>query len=121
MAVKGNSIIIKRNGTAIAGVKSQDITSQAGTIEKSSASQQTWREYIADRKDWSLSVSYLVLTAANAADLLTVGSTYTIAECDREGTVLVQGSAILTQCRQTSTRGNIAQGSFTFKGTGPLT
>lgn len=121
MAVKGNNIIIQRDGMAIAGVKSQDVTSSADTIEKSSATQQSWREYVTGRKDWNLSVSYLVLNSANAADLLTVGTTYQLSECDRDGNVLVTGSAILTQCRQTSTRGNIAQGSFSFKGTGPLT
>lgn len=120
MAYNGNNILVLRDGTAIAGVKSHEIQTSAGTIEISSATQQDWREYIADRKEWSLNVNYLVLAAANMTDLLSVGTAYTIAITDRAGTVTVSGSAILENCKQTYQRGNLVQGTFQFRGSGAL-
>lgn len=121
MAINGNNILIKLNGTAIAGCKSHEIQTGCETIEISSPSQGAWREYIAGRKEWSVSVSYLVPAVANLADLLTVGTTYTLVIADRANASSLSGSAILTQCKQTFTRGNLVQGSFTFQGTASLT
>lgn len=121
MALNGNNIIIMRDSTAIAGVKSQEIQTEAGTIEIASSSQQTWREYIAGRKGWGLTVGYLLLAAAGLDELLNVGTTYTLVIKNRAGTKSVSGSAILTTCRITATRGNLVQGSFQFQGTGSLT
>ena len=118
--MNGNSIIILKDGTAIAGAKTHDINTSAGTIETSSPNHGEWRTFEPERKEWSVSVSYLVLTAVGIRDVLQVGGVYTIIIRNRSNTSSLTGSAILTQCRQTYTRGNLVQGSFTFKGTGAL-
>ena len=120
MAQKGNNIIVRSSGTAIAGVKSDEIQSGAETIEIASATQQDWKEFIAGRKEWSLNTNYLLLADSRLADLLNVGTVYELAVTDRQGNVAVSGRAILTICKQTYTRGNLCQGTFQFRGTGPL-
>lgn len=120
MAQKGNNIIVLSSGTAIAGVKSDEIQSGAETIEIASATQQDWKEFIAGRKEWSLNTNYLLLADSRLADLLNVGTVYELAVTDRQGNVAVSGRAILTICKQTHTRGNLCQGTFQFRGTGPL-
>ena len=119
--MNGNNILVSLDGTLIAGMKSSDIQTDAGTIEVASATQQQWREYIAGRKGWSLTVNCLLLAAADLGKLLNVGTTYTIVVRDRASAKTITGSAIMTVCKQTATRGNIAVGSFQFVGTGPLT
>lgn len=126
MALLGQNIIILRGGTAIAGVKSNEIQSGADTIEISSPNSSQWKEYIAGRKEWSVNVNYLVAAtsaldaASSLKDLLKVGETYTLLIKDRDASTSVTGNAILTTCRITATFGNIAQGSFQFRGTGAL-
>lgn len=120
MAQKGNNIIVLSSGTAIAGVKSDEIQSGAETIEIASATQQNWKEFIAGRKEWSLNTNYLLLADSSLADLLNVGTVYELAVTDRQCNVAVSGRAILTICKQTHTRGNLCQGTFQFRGTGPL-
>lgn len=120
MAQKGNNIIVLSSGVAIAGVKSDEIQSGAETIEIASATQQDWKEFIAGRKEWSLNTNYLLLADSRLADLLNVGTVYELAVTDREGNTTVSGRAILTICKQTHTRGNLCQGTFQFRGTGPL-
>lgn len=120
MAQNGNNIIVLRNGTAIAGVKSDEIQSGSDTIEVASAAYQQWKEFIAGRKEWSLNTNYLLLAASSLGDLIQSGNVYELAVTDRQGNVAVSGHAILTVCKQTHTRGNLCQGTFQFRGTGPL-
>lgn len=120
MAQKGNNIIVLRNGTAIAGVKSDEIQSGSDTIEVASATQQQWKEFIAGRKEWSLNTSYLLLAASSIGDLIETGNVYELAVTDRQGNVAVSGHAILTVCKHSHPRGNLCQGTFQFRGTGPL-
>ena len=107
--------------TSIPGVTSHNIDADCETIEKASATQQDYREYVAGRKGWSIDVSYLVLSAAGIADPLSVGTTYYLVNRDRAGSTKIVGQAILTQCKQAYTRGNLVSGSFRFQGTGALT
>lgn len=106
---------------ASTAIKSQDIKTHCDALEKASSTQQTWREFAAGRKDWSLTVTYLVLTSAKIKDLLMVGQTFGITVQQlNDNTNKVTGTALLTDVQQTSTVGNIATGSFTFQGSGPL-
>lgn len=122
MTGKDLIVILSQNGTALAStaIRSQEIQTSAETIEKASATQQDWKEYVAGRKAWSLSVSYLVLTASKVADLLMVGQTFDITVKDVDNTSSVSGVAILSSVKQTATLGNLANGSFTLVGSGPL-
>lgn len=127
MTGKDIIVTLSQNGTQLAStcIRSHDIQTDAETIEVASATQSTWREYIADRKGWSLTVNYLVLAAAKVADLLKVGQTFTVTvSAASTGTgdtaTSLSGTAILTAVKQTATVGNLAQGSFSFQGSGAL-
>ena len=130
MAKNGNNIIVYSGGTAIAGTRSSEVQSGSELIEVSSPTQGTWRQYIAGRKEWSVTVGFLVLSDSALAisnktgvqDLLQVGNTFMLKikernAADSDG---VTGSAILKTCKITMTRGNLVQGSFQFTGNGTL-
>ena len=61
--------------TPFAAVKTHSMDTSADAIEKASATQQQWREFVPGRKDWSMTLNYLVLENAdsNIEDLLKVG------------------------------------------------
>lgn len=118
--MNGNNILILKDGTAVAACKSHELQVQGETIEIASATDQTFRDYIAGRKDWSLNVSYLVTDAADLEKVLEVGSVVTLRVRDRSNTVKVQGDAIVVTCKQTYTRGSLANGSYSFKGKGVI-
>lgn len=126
MATKGHDIIIGTMSgttfTAIAAVKSQSITTQCGLIETASATQQEWEEYVAGRKSWSLTVSYLVLndSTCNIEDVLKIGTKVVLMMKGRTGVYSVKGEAIVVTCKQDFQDGNLSQGSYQFKGSGPL-
>lgn len=123
MTGKDVILILSQGGTALAStaIKSQDIQTEADVIEKASSSQQSWREYIAGRKGWSVTLSYLVLTSDKILDLLKVGQTFsvTMKKVD-DNTNKVTGNAILKAVKQTASVGNLAQGSWQLQGTGAL-
>jgi len=122
MAKNGNDIIILRNSTAIAGTRTDKVNTNADLMEVASSTTGQWKEYIAGRKDWSVNVSWLVVADSDMLDLLSIGTTYTLQIGGRSATNAntLTGSAILKVCEVVSTRGNIAQGSFSFQGTGAL-
>lgn len=122
MAINGNNIIITVGGNAIAGTKSNEIQSDMETIEISSATDSQWKAFVTGRKSWSFTTNFLVLANSDVRRLLTVGTKYTIVIGARgaQSTDQVTGSAILTSCKISATRGTLAQGSFSFQGTGAL-
>ena len=121
MAINGNRIYISLGSTTtpIAGTKSNEITVGCETVEISSPDDGAWRRYIAGRKEWAITVNFLLLQDTNALSLLYPGNTYTL-HFRSSSTSYVSGSAIMTQCKITATRGNLIQGSFSYKGTGAL-
>ena len=122
MAINGNNIIVLSGGTAIAGTKSDELQVECETIEIASSTDQGWTHYLAGRKSWSLTVGWLLLATTDVRKALTVGSTVTIKFKGRNDTDAngLQGSAIIRTCKITAVKGNLAQGSFQFVGTGPL-
>lgn len=121
MTGKDITVILSRNNTALANtrIRSNEIQTSCDMIEKASASQQDWKEYVAGRNSWTLTVNYLVLASAQVADLLYVGQTFDIT-MKSGNSELLTGSAIITGVKNTSTVGNIAQGGFTLQGSGAL-
>lgn len=115
-------VVLYQNGVALAStaIRSHDIQTKADVIEKSSATQQTWKERLAGRKEWTLTVNYLVLAAEKITDLLYVGQTFGVTIRDRENTVSITGRAIVTGVKQVANINNLATGSFSFIGSGPL-
>lgn len=122
MAYNGNNIIIMLDGQRMAAVKTHSVSTQSEAIEVSSANDGEWKHYRSGRKEWSLTVNYLVLSdgESNITDLLKAGSTYPIVSRQRNGQFGVTGRALCTQCEQVYTRGNLCTGRFSFKGTGSL-
>ena len=121
--MNGNNIIVcKKVGTAyvaITATKSNEIQSEAETIEISSPTQGQWRSYISGLKGWSLSLNKL-LDGGNLSDLLKAGDTYKLFITTRDDTSHVSGDAILKVCKQSYTRGNISYGTYQFIGISPL-
>lgn len=121
MALNGNTLFIatSTNTVPIAGTRSNEIQVDGEVIEISSPSQGAWCEFITGRKKWSVTVGWLVLTNAAVQKLLYVGQSYTL-KFRTTSTAYVTGTAIMTNCKITATRGSLVQGSFTFKGNGAL-
>ena len=122
MAINGNNIIVLSGGTAIAGTKSDELQVDCEIIKIASSTDQGWTHYLAGRKSWSLTVGWLLLATTDVRKALTVGSTVTIKFKGRNDTDAngLSGSAIIRTCKITAVKGNLAQGSFQFVGTGPL-
>jgi hypothetical protein len=121
--MNGNNIYIMCDGVIIAGTKSNEITSDTELLEVSGPKSGRSREYTIGRDEWGFTTSFLVLSNEHIKDLLKKGTTYDIQVVARNGsssTGLLQGKAILKNCKMTFTRGNLAQGSFQFVGNGPL-
>lgn len=121
MAINGNNIFIAigTDTTPIAGTRSDDIQVSGETIEIASPTQGSWREFLTGRKEWSVTVGFLVLANTDVAQLLNVNNSYTL-KLRTTSTAYLTGSAIMTQCVIRASRGDIVQGSFTFKGNGAL-
>ena len=127
MAVLGNNIYISvgagTSSSIIAGTKTNSIKIGAEMIEVSSPLSDKWKEFIAGRNEWSFTVGYLVLQDSQVLDLLNVGTKVNIQVVGRNGTssvVLLQGEAWIKTFDMNLTCGNLAQGSCSFQGTGPL-
>lgn len=121
MAILGNNIFISLDGTTVvAGTKSNEMQTEAEAINISSATDAEWEHILSGRKRWSVTVAFLVLTDNDVLRLLDVGQAVTVRVMNRTG-VMLTGQAVITQCKLTLTRGNLANGSFAIRGNGPLT
>ena len=121
----GNVIYISKDSSndPIAATKSDEIDTLCEHLEKASATQSQWREYDPGRKEWGLSVNWLVTASTDIEKLLYNGGMYTLSVVHRNGTsktVLLTGTALCTQVKVVSSQGGLVNGSFTFKGSGPL-
>lgn len=121
MTGKDITVTLLQGGVALANtrIRSNDIQTGCDTIEKASSSQQDWKEYVAGRKGWTLTVNYLVLASTQVADLLYAGQTFDIT-MKSGNTNLLTGTALMTAVKQVATVGNLATGAFTLQGSGAL-
>lgn len=124
--IVGNDIVIMEGSTSYGGgtllgvMKSCELTVTTETIETCSSSSSEWRTFVTGRKEWSMSSNHLV--TAIYSHVMKVGDTVIIQFKNRSnGRDYVYGTAICTESNVTGTRGNLATGSFKFKGTGALT
>lgn len=116
----GNNLIIYLDGTAIAGATSCTIDYDAETIEVSSPSTGTAKNYIVSRTGWKVTVSCLVDVVDTF--MLNVGQSYTLTFGARSDTGdRMTGTAICTSAKVSGQKFNITSGSFEFQGTGALT
>lgn len=121
MAINGNNILIYIDGAAVAGTKSNEVQSNRELIEIASPTSGEWREFIAGRKDWGFTISWLVSSHQNIEQLLLSAGVVTVRIVGRGQSLGLTGKAIVQSCKMTFTRGNLAQGSLQLKGSGPLT
>ena len=121
MTGKDITIILSQNGTALAStrIRSNEVQTLADAIEKASATEQEWKEFVAGRKEWSVTVGYLVMATSQVSDLLYAGQMFDIT-IKSGSTNCLTGRALMTAVKQTATIGNLAQGSFSLKGSGAL-
>lgn len=101
----------------VACAKSCDIIVSADIIEVCTEDESVWRQFIAGRKDWQVTVNYLV--TAMPSDIPQVGDSVELL-ISQTGAPPLHGEAICEKCRITATLGNLAVGAFTFQGTGEL-
>ena len=120
MATNGNNVLIYVDGSLGAGTRSDEIQTDGGLIEISSTDTGAWAAFIAGRKSWAISQSWLLPAARDLGRLQQVGTTVTIRILGRGAAKGLTGTAIVKTCKITNTRGNISNGSFSFQGTGAL-
>ena len=122
MVVHGKKLIITVGGSAIAGAKSCEINIQCDDIEVASATQGKWREFLAGRKDWSVTCGHLLPASGTPlkSSAAMVGTKVVLSiQTDMTGDILT-GSAIVKSWRASGAVGNLATGAFSFRGSGAL-
>lgn len=114
-----NILILKEDGSAVvAAARSCEISTACELIEICTPKTKKYREYTTGRTDWDITLNYLVTDAPT--DLLCEGQTIKIMVGIRGSLDSLEGDAIIQSCKITATIGNLSQGSFVLKGTGPL-
>lgn len=125
--INGNDVYIaigQSNSTApFAFTKSNEIQVESEKIPVSSPDTGQWKAHMVGRMEWGFSVSWLFGNTTDIKNLLMAGNTYSITIYGRVGNVvtsLLQGTATCMTAKATLTRGNIANGLFSFDGNGAL-
>jgi predicted secreted protein len=123
MIIQGRNLLVVADGTVIAGCKTCDVDAEVDLLEVSSPSTGVWREYIAGRKNWSVSASTLVTSLHDT--MVQVGQKVwlTLVVRDDSGTLTtdrLSGWAFVQQAKVTGAWGNLTKGSFVFQGSGEL-
>ena len=123
--VNGNNILIYATyGSSVQAVAAtRSLSVQVGTemIEIASPTSGEWREYLAGRKNWAINVGWLVSSFSDIDKVLLAAQTVTIRIVGRGQTYGLTGTAIVQTARVDSNVGTLANGSFAFQGSGPLT
>ena len=123
MIFKAKELILldTNNNTVVAAAKSIEINVKCDTVERTSANNGLFREYITGRKEWNFQISSLVTSSQFSGAKTMVGTNYGVKfTLQNSTTVLMSGNAICTQAKITDQKGSIAKGSFVFQGTGAL-
>ena len=123
--VNGNNILIYAtygsSQQAVAATRSLSVQVGTEMIEIASPTSGEWREYLAGRKNWAINVGWLVSQYADIDKVLLAAQTVTIRIVGRGETYGLTGTAIVQTARVDSNVGTMANGSFAFQGSGPLT
>lgn len=122
MAKNGNDILVYMGGTPIAAARSAEVRVDGELLEVAAPDQGSWREFLAGRKEWDVTVGYLVALNTDVHKLIQVNNKVTlkIKERNAADSSGLTGQAFIKTAKQTYTRGALIQGSFAFKGTGAL-
>lgn len=118
---KDLKITTTNGGVLVALAKSCEINVDCDDIEISSPYDGMWKDFITGRKEWSVSVGYLLTAEGLAADMTKVGTVVNLKMTDGENGTPLTGTAIVKKWKVTGNVSDLAKGSFIFKGKGPLT
>lgn len=120
--IHGRNLIIRVDGTAIAGAKSCEINVDGEQIETASASKGPWRTFLAGRKEWSVSCGFLIPASGTPlkSEAAMVNTTVTLTVQSGLSGDTLTGEAIVKAWKASGTIGNLSQGSFQFRGNGAL-
>lgn len=113
-------IVTAADGVLVALAQSCEISVDCDDIEVASATDGEWRDFIAGRKSWAVTVGYLVTAGNVAADLMKVGTVVNLKVKDGDTGTPLTGTAIVKTCKTNGAVGNLSKGSFQFRGKGPL-
>lgn len=120
MKLLGNDLLVFRDGVAIACCRTCSVEVGTDMIEVSSPRTGSYEEFIAGRSSWTVDVGYLVSDGSDLGELLLSGQEYTLRFQKRDGTGLVEGSALLKKVKIQGNVGHLTTGSFSFQGNGEL-
>lgn len=128
MIIHGKDIIIMAGGTAIAAARSCDIQVQTDLLEVLSSTTGKARTFIPGRYTWQVTTNHLIIGGTgNTTPVRTfirraiVNNTVTLVIKDSDLGDTLTGTAICNNARITATKGNLAQGSLVWQGSGELT
>ena len=113
--------MLSKDGVVVAAVVTNDVETQAASIERASQTQSRYREYLAGRKTWTMTAEWLMVSSDKMAGLLYVGQSFAISTYDStDVTRNVHGVAFLDECHIQMTQGHVVRGHFLFRGNGDL-
>ena len=122
--VNGNNILIYAtygsSQQAVAATRSLSVQVGTEKIPIASPDSGDWEASLPGRKNWAVNVGWLVSNFADIDKLLLTAQTVTIRIVGRGETYGLTGTAWVQTARVDSNVGNLANGSFVFQGTGPL-
>lgn len=114
-------ITTANGGVLVALAKSCEINVDCDEIEVSSSTSGKWKDFIAGRNEWSISVGYLLMAEGLAADKSKVGTVVNLKVIDGDYGTPLTGTALIKNWKVTANVSDLAKGSFLFRGKGPLT
>lgn len=115
----GKSLVIKLNDVVIASSTSCEIDLNRDTEETSSPRTGEYKSYVAGRKGWNVTCTWLVASQTDMTNkIINFGGEYTLSCVLPGNETIIEGNAICTKCKITATKGNLIKGTFTFLGTG---
>lgn len=123
----GRNLILSVNGQALAAAKSCQVRIKIDTIEVSSPTSSKGRTYRPGRMEWEITATKFVTSVRLDAGVLgkTVSVSFGLRDDDAAtgiaATDNISGQALITQWDCTAAVGNLASGSFRFKGQGDIT
>ena len=92
MVLHGSNLIISVGGKVLAGSKSCEVNVECDDIEVSSPVSGSWKEFIAGRKEWSLSTSQLLVYETVPTDIIEAVGTSNNGSTSPASHVTVNGS-----------------------------
>jgi hypothetical protein len=121
MVLRGQDIVITEDdgSSFIAAAKSHVIDIQCDEIETAGGDSPDYKDFIAGRKEWTVSIAHLIGDISE--DAIRIGRTYEIWELNRRTQQLrTLGTVVCTRASITATKGSLVSGSLLFRGKGKI-